>query len=116
MEYITGFLALAFSAVFAAGPLAKGKTFAVRSRLDLAFSAADAALALAAAHLFMPWSSVSPWLWLLPVAVFAVGVAGAVLRWPALPALRTDKTHRHSLVWAAVHVIVLVGLLFLVFG
>jgi cytochrome b subunit of formate dehydrogenase len=116
MEYITGFLALAFTAVFAAGSLTTGKAFAAKSRLELVFGAADAAVVLLGARLFMPWGSVSPWLWLVPVAIFAVGVAGAVLRWRDLPAVRPDKPRRRTLAWAVVHTVVLVAIVVVIAG
>ena len=116
MEYITGFLALAFTAVFAAGSLTKGKAFAAKSRLALVFGAADAAVVLFGARLFMPWGSMPTWLWLVPVAIFAVGVAGAVLRWRDLPAVRPDKPRRRTLGWAVVHAVVLVVVVFVVGG
>jgi hypothetical protein len=116
MEYITGFLALAFTAVFAAGSLTRGRAFAAKSRLELVFAAADAAAVLLGARLLMPWGSVSPWLWLVPVAIFAVGAAGAVLRWRDLPAVRPDKPLRRTIGWAVVHAAVLAGLVFLVAG
>jgi hypothetical protein len=116
MEYITGFLALAFTAVFAAGSLTKGKAFAAKSRLELLFGAADAAVVLLGARLLMPWGSVSPWLWLVPVAIFAAGVAGAVLRWRDLPPVRPDKPRRRTLVWAVVHAVVLLAIVVVIAG
>ena len=116
MEYITGFLALAFTAVFAAGSLTKGKAFAAKSRLELGFGAADAAVVLFGARLFMPWGSMPTWLWLVPVAIFAVGVAGAVVRWRDLPPARPDKPRHRTLGWAVVHAAVLAALVFLVAG
>jgi len=116
MEFITGFLALAFTGLFAAGSLTTGRTFAAKSRVDLVLGAADAVVVLLGAHLLMPWGTVSPWLWLVPVAIFAAGAAGAVLRWRDLPAVRGDKSARRTWVWAAVHVGVLAGIVFVVAG
>jgi len=116
MEYITGFLALAFAGLFAAGSLTRGKAFAAKSRLDLVIAAADSAVVLLGAHLLMPWGSVSPVLWLVPVAIFAAGAAGAVLRWRDFPAVRPGRPARRTWAWAAVHVGVLAAIVFVIAG
>ncbi|MGB3376285.1 MAG: hypothetical protein WBA87_14225 [Microbacterium sp.] len=116
MEYITGILALAFTAVFAISALTRGKLFAPTSRLELILRALDAATLLLFAHIMMPWAVLSPWLWLIPVALFAAGVAGINLKWSTLPFLRPDRSHRRTATWAIFHVIVIASLIVLVLG
>jgi hypothetical protein len=116
MEYITGFVALAFAAVFAAAAFSRATAFAPHSRLDLVLTGTDAVAALLLARTLMPWASLPPLLWLLPVAVVAVGAFGSVLRWRSLPALRPDRSRRRSIVTAALHGAVYLLLLFVLFG
>jgi hypothetical protein len=106
MEFVPGILALSFSAAFAAAGLSRRKAFAALSRLDLVLAGVDAAAALVFARALTPWSSASPWLWLVPAAVFAVGVAGCVLRWDTLPAVRPDRPLWRSITVAVVSVLV----------
>ena len=116
MEFITGFLALAFAAIFALSAVNRGKVWGAKSRLDLVLSGVDAVVVLFAARLLMPWSIVSPWLWMIPVAIVAAGVGFAVIRWSGLPVTRPDKSRRHAVIWGAVHAAVLAALVFLLVG
>ncbi|WP_411700547.1 hypothetical protein [Conyzicola sp.] len=116
MELLPGFLALAFALVFLAAGATRWKGFAATSRLALVTAALDAVAMLALAHALMPWGSVPTWLWLLPVAVAAAGVAAAVLRWQRLPVLRTDKPRARTIVFAVLHVVVIVAFVALFLG
>jgi len=112
MEYFLGLVALAFASSFALQAFNRGPRWGAKSKLELVFTGLDAVVALLAVHLLMPWTSVSPLLWLIPVAVLAVAVYGSVLRGRQLATLRVDKPRRRTLAWAAVHAAVLVGILF----
>ncbi|MFC6356071.1 hypothetical protein [Luethyella okanaganae] len=116
MEYLTGTLALAFTALFTITAFTRNKPFAPKSRLELTMSALDAATLLLIARTLTPWGNISPWLWLLPVAVYATGIAATTLRWPSLPFLHPDKTRRRTLTWTIVHVSVLAGVITLILG
>lgn len=106
MEYISGFVAFAFAAVFAASAFSRRPSFAPRSRLELLLTGLDAAAALVLARALMPWADVSPFLWFVPVAAVAAGVFGAVLRWAELPGLRVGSPRWRSILYAALHVVV----------
>ena len=103
MEYVSGFVAFAFAAAFAASSFSHRPSFAPRSRLELVLSGLDAAAALVLARALMPWADVSPFLWFVPVAVVAAGVFGTVLRWAQLPALRAGRPRWRSVLYGALH-------------
>jgi hypothetical protein len=116
MEFFPGFLALAFCAAFAAAGLSRRTSFAARSRLDLVLSGVDAAAVLVFARALMPWSSVSPWVWMIPAAVFAVGVGACVLRWGSLPALRPGRAVWSSVTVAVASLAVAIAMVFFFYG
>jgi hypothetical protein len=109
MEYFPGFLALAFSLIFLAAGATRWKGFGAGSRLELVTSALTAVAALAIARALMPWGSVSPLLWLVPVAVTAAAVAAAVWIWPHLPVLRPDKPRRRTVVFGVLNGVVVLA-------
>jgi hypothetical protein len=111
MQFIPGILALAFTAAFAAAGLSRRKGFAARSRLDLVLSGVDAVAVLVFARALLPWSTLSPWLWLVPAALLAAGVAGCVLRWHELPAIRPDRPAWTAVVVAVASVAVAVAMI-----
>jgi hypothetical protein len=113
MEYISGLVAFAFAAVFAASAFSRHPAFAPRSRLELLLGGLDAAAALLFARALMPWAEVSPFLWLVPVAVVAAGVFGAVLRWRELPGLRPGRARWRSILYGVLHVVVYALVVFL---
>ena len=88
--------ALVFGAIalFWTGSFAVVAARRTPSRLELGVHAAWALLGLAVSHRLIPWAVVPSWLWLVPVALTALGVAAAVLRWRALPALPDRRGHR----------------------
>ncbi|GAB2449868.1 hypothetical protein HD599_002126 [Conyzicola lurida] len=116
MEFVWIFLTLAFTGMFAASAFSTGKVFAAKSRLDLVFGGLDAVVVLAVAREVAPWGTVSPLLWLLPVAIVAVGTAGSVFAWPMLAALREDRPGWRTLVFGAVHLAVLVTITVVVYA
>ncbi|WP_165069642.1 hypothetical protein [Marisediminicola senii] len=115
MEYITGILAVFFSGLFALSATRRGAAFA-RSRVELVGTGLDAVAILVVARALMPWSDVSPLLWLVPVAIAAIGVFLAVLRWSALPNLRPGRPAVRSIAYGVAHAIVLLAVLVLFLG
>lgn len=89
---VFGAIALFWTGGFALA--AAGRSEGAPTRLALAVLAAWALLGLVVSHRLIPWAVVPSWLWLAPVALTAVGVAAAVLRWRALPALPDERRRR----------------------
>jgi hypothetical protein len=71
-----------------------------RDRLALVVDGLLAAGLLVAGRGIVDWSTTSIYAWYALVVLLAAGVAGAVLRWSALPAL-TDPAKRTSRTWGA---------------
>jgi hypothetical protein len=103
-----------FAALFAAAPFARG-AFGVRSRLELVNLGVDAVAVLALGHVLLPWALIPPALWLVPVALTAIGVAGTALRWTSLPLRRPDRRAWAVVAAAVVNALVAVAVLALVF-
>lgn len=78
------------------------------------FSALDSAAFLLFTHILLPWGNISSSWWLLPIAVFAAGTAGLVLRWNTLPWTRAGRGQAKTIFWGLVHGLILaVAVLFL---
>jgi hypothetical protein len=76
---------LALSAHFAAAAWAGRGKLALDDRWRLLTRSISAVAVCAVAILLINWATVPPLVWLCGVALLALGIAGAMLRWPALP-------------------------------
>ena len=90
---------------FAVAGVTRGR-LALRSRLDVLTKGADALLALAIAHTFVPWTMIAPVVWLLPVGLVGVAVGAVAARWDSLPLLRPARPPKLQVVLAAFHTVV----------
>lgn len=84
---------------------------AAKSRVSLALAGLDAAVALCALHVFGPWTQISPLWWLVPVTIGAAGVGFAIMRWPSVPTLRSDRSRWLTMGRAGLHLTLLIGVL-----
>ena len=103
---VVGLLALFVTGAFALSVWSDKEAWRTRSRVDLLIAALNSAVVLVVLHQLLPWSSVPVVLWLLPVLLVAGGVAGAVLRWPALPWLRPGRSRRRVVADVGLEVVV----------
>ena len=103
---VVGVLALFVPGTFAFSVWTEKEARRSRSRVDLVIAALNSVVVLVVVHQLLPWSSVPVALWLLPVLLVAAGVVGAVLRWPALPWLRPDRSHRRVVADVVLEVVV----------
>ena len=103
---IVGALTLFYAGNFAVQMLMRSGALSVKTRIGVITVFVDTVLAMVLAHVLIPWSNVPTALWILPVGLAAVGVAGGVLRWTALPVVNPARSPRRQIVFGAVHVIV----------
>lgn len=85
MPVILGIVFLALIAHFAVGAWKGRGLFATRDRWQLLTRFISAVATCAVATLLINWVIVPGVIWLIGVALLAIGVAGAALRWSALP-------------------------------
>ena len=84
---------LALLAYFALGAWKGRGVFAITDRWALVTRFLSAAVTCAIATLIINWSLVPGFVWLTGLALLALGVAGAALRWSELPWF-ADGSHR----------------------
>ena len=113
---VIGALTVFAAGSFAVQTLVRSGALSAKTRIGVVTAFLDTVLALVLAHVLIPWSNVPTALWLIPVGLAAAGVAGAVLRWTALPFTHPDRSARRQIAFAAVHVAfvrVIIGLVVL---
>jgi len=119
LQVVIGFLTLSYPGGIAYSLLRRtppAKVVAARSRVGLAVELLDAAVMLLVAHTLLDWTSIPPLLWFIPVALFAVAVAGAVFAWGGLPLWRAGPPLRRTQAFTIVHVLVTVAIVVVVLG
>lgn len=114
LSLVVGALTLFYAGGFAVQTWVRSGALSAKTRIGMITAFVDTVLALVLAHFLIPWSNVPTALWLLPVALTAVGVAGAVLRWTTLPVVDPDRSARRQITWGAVHVAVVAIVLVLI--
>lgn len=107
VSLIFGGIAVLYTGLFAFGVWRRA---GLRSRAELLTSAADCGFVLVLAHRLIDWGSVPAWAFLLPAALTAAGLAGAVLAWPRLPKWRPDSPVRRARTSAGIQIAVSLGL------
>jgi len=116
LPLVIGALGVGYPALFAAMTLSRAPRWRAKSRVDVLVEGLTAALMLVLVHEFFAWWVVPAALWLVPVAIFAAGVVGAVIRWPSLPWMREGRTLRRAVLGASVSVVVVAVILWVVLG
>lgn len=116
LPVVVALLGVGYPALFAASTLTRSATWRAKSRVDLLIAGLNAALMLLLVHQFFLWWIVPVVLWLLPVAVLSVGVAGAILAWPTLGWKREGRALWRTFAGAAINVVVVVAVAWVVLG
>lgn len=111
---VIGLLGLAYTGLFAAMTVSRSPRWRAKSRADVLVAALNALVALVLVHQFFAWWAAPAALWLVPVAVAAAGVAGAITAWPSLAWMRPGRTLRATLVGVIATVVFAAAVLLLV--
>lgn len=86
------------------------------NRREALFEAADTVTALVVGWAIIPWGETGVAWWFVATLGVAAGLGGIVMRWADLPLLAATARPGVVAVWSAIHVVVLVAIVMLVFG
>lgn len=115
--FVPPLVAIVLPALFALRTLVRRGPVAIKSRLAIIVMALFALVSLIAAHELVAWDTMIPSLfWLLPIALFAAGVGGAVEAWGRLPFTREGRRPAVAITGAAVGAAVAGAVAILVLG
>lgn len=113
---LVGVLGLGYAALFAAAGLSHARSLRAKSRADLLVTGFNGALGLVLLHEFFSWWAIPAALWLVPVAIFAAGVAGTIIAWPTMTWTRKGRSVARTIVFAALNAVIVAAVIVLVFS
>lgn len=115
LPVIVGLLGIFYPTMFAL--MTRGPArWRAKSRVDVIVEGLTASLMVVLVHEFFAWWVVPVVLWLIPVAILAWGIFGAVMEWPKLPWLRAGRSLARTVITAALNVLVIAVVLIVVFA
>jgi hypothetical protein len=115
LPVIVGLLGIAYPTLFAL--MTRGPArWRAKSRVDVIVEGLTASLMVVLVHEVFAWWVVPVALWLIPVAILAWGIFGAVMEWPKLPWLRAGRSLARTVITAALNVLVIAVILIVVFA